>query len=171
MDHQALIQFIEKYGYLAIFTSMIVEGLGILVPSEIVMGLAGALVYLGQLYWPIAWLSGILGSMTGSFLAYKFARSTGRPWLYRHGKLIGLTGERLNKTASWFAQYGPVIIIPWRQLPVVRNKISLAAGLLDLPANVFLSFSAAGIALWCAIAMALGYYFGASWADWGLRIK
>lgn len=162
-DLEYLTLFVEKYGYLAVFLAMFLEGLCIPVPSELIMGFAGFMIFQGKFSFAGAVLAGWLGSFTGSFTIYLIARKGGRKFLYRYGHLVGLTGRRLDRIADHFNRYGPLIIIPWRQLPVIRTKISIAAGLLDMRYIVFGTYTALGIGIWCTLAAWLGHYFGRNW--------
>jgi membrane protein DedA with SNARE-associated domain len=160
---ETLTLLVEDYGYLAIFIAMYFEGLCIPIPSEIVMGFAGFMVYQGKLSFPGAIFAGWLGSFAGSCTIYYAARKGGRQFLYRYCHLVRLSPAHLDTFCGWFRRFGPPLIIPWRQIPVLRTKISIAAGLLDLGAWVFVLNTAAGIAVWCALAVSLGYYFGQNW--------
>jgi len=162
-DFESLTGLIENYGYLAIFLAMFLEGMCIPVPSELVLGFAGFLVYQGKLSFAGAVFAGWLGSFAGSCIIYYAARKGGRAFLYRWGRLVQLTPARLDTIAAWFSRWGPPLIIPWRQIPVFRTKISIAAGLLDMRAWVFSFNTALGIAVWCSLAVGLGYHFGRSW--------
>ncbi|MDR3592165.1 MAG: DedA family protein [Negativicutes bacterium] len=162
-DLNSLTTIVGEYGYLAIFCTMFLEGMCIPVPSELIMGFAGFMVFKGKFSLTGAILAGWLGSMSGSFTIYLLARKGGRKYLYRWGHRIGLGPHRLDVIGDWFTRYGPLLIIPWRQLPVIRTKISIAAGLLDMRYVVFGSYTAIGIAVWCTLAVSLGYYFGQSW--------
>lgn len=162
-DLTSLTAFIAEYGYLAIFLAMLLEGMCIPVPSELVMGFAGFLAYQQHLNLPGAIVAGWLGSLSGSFAIYLLARSSGRLLLYRWGHLISFGPERLDKLCAWFCRCGPPLIIPWRQLPIIRTKISIAAGLLDLHHFTFGLYTALGIAIWCTLSASLGFYLGKNW--------
>lgn len=155
--------FVETYGYLAILGCMYLEGLCVPVPSELLLGFAGFLVYQGKLSFAGAVGAGWLGSFAGSCTIYAAARKGGRVFLYRWGHLVGLSPARLDLIAGWFGRYGPPVIIPWRQIPVLRTKISIAAGLLDMRPWIFAANTAVGIAVWCLLAVSFGYYFGQNW--------
>ncbi|MDT8902644.1 DedA family protein [Anaeroselena agilis] len=154
---------VEDYGYVAVFVGMFFEGMCIPVPSELVMGFAGYLVYQGKFSLTGAILSGWLGSFAGSCTIYYAARKGGRHFLYRYCHLLRLSPARLDTIGEWFHRFGPPFIIPWRQVPVLRTKISIAAGLLDLKPLVFALYTAVGIAVWCTLSVSLGYYFGQNW--------
>ncbi len=159
----SLTVFVEKYGYLAVFVSMFFEGMCIPIPSEIVLGFAGFMVYQGKFTFTGAILAGWLGSFAGSCTIYYAALRGGRQFLYRYCHLIRLSPAHIDTFGEWFRRLGPPLIIPWRQIPVLRTKISIAAGLLDLRAWIFVLYTAAGIAVWCTLAVSLGYYFGQNW--------
>lgn len=162
-DFGILTELVEDYGYLAIFVAMFLEGMCIPVPSELVMGFAGFMVFQGKFSLLGAILAGWLGSLSGSFTIYLLARKGGRKFLYRWGHMVQLTPSRLDMIGEWFTKYGPPLIIPWRQLPVIRTKISIAAGLMDTRYTIFTAYTALGIAIWCTLSVSLGYYFGQSW--------
>lgn len=164
-DIGSLTEIVKAYGYLAVFLTMFLEGMCIPIPSELILGFAGFMVYQGQFAFAGAILAGWLGSFAGSFTIYLLARKGGRRYLYQYGHLVRLSPDRLDLIANWFTRYGPVLIIPWRQLPVIRTKISIAAGLLDMRYSVFTLYTAFGVLIWCTLAVSLGYYFGQSWED------
>lgn len=159
----SLTVFVEDYGYLAVVISMFFEGLCIPIPSEIVMGFAGFMVFQGKFSLPGAIFAGWLGSFAGSCTVYYAARRGGRQFLYRYCHLVRLSPAHIDTFGEWFRRLGPPLIIPWRQIPVLRTKISIAAGLLNLRVWVFALYTAAGIAVWCTLAVSFGYYFGQNW--------
>ncbi|MDR3564655.1 MAG: DedA family protein [Negativicutes bacterium] len=161
----ALTKIVADYGYLAVFCTMFLEGMCIPIPSELIMGFAGYMVYQGHFSLTGAILAGWLGSFSGSFSIYLLARKGGRKYLYRWGHVVGLGPRRLDIIGDWFNRYGPPLIIPWRQLPVIRTKISIAAGLMDMRYVIFTAYTALGIAVWCSLSVFLGYYFGQNWQN------
>ncbi len=162
-DLALLTNIIEHYGYYAIFLAMVLEGACTPVPSELVMGFAGFLVYKGQFSLGPTILTGWAGSLTGAVLAYLLSRYAGRDLLYKWGPRVHITTGQLDYFASWFVNYGPALIIPWRQLPIVRCKSSIAAGLSNMRLLTFISNTAIGIFLWCSLAVYLGRLLGPSW--------
>lgn len=165
MDFTILPDIIQKYGYGAVFFAMLLEGACMPVPSELVLGFAGFLVYQGKMTFAGAVCAAWLGSLTGSFITYSAARYGGRRFLYKWGHFIHITPRRIDTFTAWFNHYGPLVIIPWRLLPVMRPKISIAAGLLKMKRRVFLACTALGIAAWCTLGVFLGSYFGYKWSS------
>lgn len=163
MDLTSVVTLIEQNGYWAIFLGMLLEGLCLPIPAELVLGFAGFLVSQHKLLFLGSILAGWLGSLVGSVLTYFTARKYGCCLLYKYGSLCGLTPERIDYISQFFHRYGPIMIIPWRQFPVVRNKISVVAGLTKLPFPIFLLYIVIGTGLCSALGISLGCYLGANW--------
>ncbi|XEQ91660.1 hypothetical protein SCACP_04680 [Sporomusa carbonis] len=100
VDFDSLTNIIEQYGYLAVFLSMTLEGMCIPVPSELVLGFAGFMVYQNVFSFPGAILAGWLGSMTGSLFIYFLARQGGREFLYKFCRLIHLSPSYVDKMSD-----------------------------------------------------------------------
>ncbi|HWR44431.1 DedA family protein [Sporomusa sp.] len=163
IDFSPLIEIIEQYSYGAVCLAMVLEGMCLPVPSELVLGFAGFMVYQGVFSFPAAVGAGWLGSMLGSLFIYFVARQGGRNFLYKFCRIFRLSPVYIDKMGEAFICYGPQIIIPWRQLPIVRTKISIAAGLLNMRLATFCLLTALGIAVWCTLAVSLGLFFGPHW--------
>ena len=158
-----LLSNIEKFGYLAIFICTFIEGMCIPLVSELILGFAGFLVFKGTLTFLPTAFSAWAGSFCGSFFIYCVFRRGGRPLVYRYGHYIRLTPRRFDKFSEWFERFGPILIIPWRQIPVLRTKISIVAGIFDLNIYVFSVLTAIGIAVWTTAALYVSYSFGNNW--------
>ena len=158
-----LLSNIEKFGYLAIFVCTFIEGMCIPLISELILGFAGFLIFKGTLTFLPTVFSAWAGSFCGSFFIYCVFRRGGRPLVYRYGHYISLTPRRFDKFSEWFERFGPILIIPWRQIPVLRTKISIVAGIFDLNIYVFSVLTAIGIAVWTFAATYVSYSFGNNW--------
>lgn len=163
MTEQMLTVLIEHYGYGAVFLAMAMESMHLPVPSELVLGFAGFLTYLGKFTFIKAVGAGWLGSFTGSILLFILSRKHGRVFILKWGYKIKLSPKRVQELSNWFTKYGPTLIIPWRLMPFIRTKASIVAGVLNMNFLPFACCSALGIALWCASAVALGRYLGYKW--------
>ena len=71
---QPLIDFVTKtigaYGVPAVFVLMLLESMGILIPSEAISPFAGYLVSEGKMTMLAAVSAGVLGNLVGSWIAY-----------------------------------------------------------------------------------------------------
>ncbi len=164
--------FITSWGYLAIFVLTVAEAACIPVPSEITLGLGGALAsgYTLQgtvehhpLHLPYVILVGICGELVGSFLAYGVGRTGGRAIVDRFGKYLLLSHRDLDRAEAWFARRGEPTVLVGRVIPVVRAFISLPAGVAEMDPLRFGAYTVIGVAVWVAGLASLGYGLGSRW--------
>ncbi|MBX9809974.1 DedA family protein [Candidatus Gracilibacteria bacterium] len=150
-------------GYLDIFILMTMESSIIPVPSELVMIPAGVSALSGNINPIIATIIGGLGSVLGAILNYWIiGRWLGKPFLEKYGKYILITREKYKKSEDLFLKNGNLYTFIGRLLPVIRHLISIPAGIFRMKMIPFISITFIGATLWCAILVALGYYFGES---------
>lgn len=69
------LEFIASWGYFAIAILMAAENACIPVPSELILGFAGYLIFSGQLTFAGALTAGMIGGMAGSIFAYLVGQS------------------------------------------------------------------------------------------------
>jgi len=164
--------FLETWGYLAIFVLTLLESACIPIPSEVTLGLSGALasgaVISGvhgdlSLGWVI--VVGILGSLVGSLIAYAVGRTGGRALVNRYGKYVLITHNDLDRVEAWFNRRGDSVVLIGRVVPVVRTFISLPAGLAEMDLTKFVVFTTIGVAVWVSLLCSIGYAVGTSWAS------
>ena len=72
------LEFIASWGYFAIAILMAAENACIPVPSELILGFAGYLIFSGQLTFAGALTAGMIGGMAGSIFAYLVGHYGGR---------------------------------------------------------------------------------------------
>jgi len=142
---------------------MIIESASIPLPSEIIMGIAGYLVYLGQLNLFLVALIGALGNTIGSTIMYFIGAKGGRPVVNKYGKYLHMEPERLLKVEKWFYKYGTKLIFISQLLPVIRTFISLPAGILKVNYLKFISYTFAGAFLWCLLLSYISASLGVEW--------
>lgn len=153
-------QHFAAWGYGGIFLAMCIESLCVPLPSEVVLAVSGYLLLQDRLAWWPTVLSATAGSAVGASVAFYVARTGGRQLLLRWGHLLRLTPAGLNRAETLFGRYGLPLIPVWRLLPIVRTKISLVAGLMNLPYRVFIAYSLAGMVTWVLIGLSFGYFGG-----------
>jgi membrane protein DedA with SNARE-associated domain len=151
---------ISQTGYTGIFLLMVMESATLPVPSEIVLPLAGYLVYTGQLeYWTTVIVASV-GSMIGTVIDYAIGYYLGRPAILRYGRWVRLSQHHLERSESWFRKYGNPVVLLARFVPLVRTVIAFPAGIAKMSLTRFLAYSAVGIIVWDALLIYLGMVFG-----------
>ena len=155
-----LVETIGALGYPGIFLLMTVESSAIPFPSELVMPPAGYLVFQGKMNPWLVVLAGGLGSLAGAYANYCGALYLGRPLLLQYGRFVGLAEEKLIKTEDFFRRHGEISTFIGRLLPVIRQLISIPAGLARMNHFRFAFYTSLGATIWCAILVWIGYAIG-----------
>ena len=160
------------WGYAFIFAFMTIESSFVPFPSEIVMLPAGFLAARGELtlHAPAADLAlaiavGVAGSLAGAYFNYFLSRWLGEPFLRRYGKWFFVKPEALDRAEEVFNRYGAVTTFVCRLIPVIRQLISIPAGLSGMPLGKFTLFTGLGAGIWTAILAATGYVLGRTAGD------
>ena len=160
------------WGYAFIFAFMAIESSFIPFPSEIVMIPAGFLAARGELslHAPAADLVlattvGLAGSLAGAYFNYFLSAKLGEPFLRKYGKWFFIKPEALDRACEVFNQYGGATTFVCRLVPVIRQLISIPAGLSKMPLGKFTFFTGLGAGIWTAILAGVGYALGRSAGD------
>ena len=161
--------FVSSWGYPAIFVLTMIEAACIPIPSEITLGLGGALaggaVVSGGHHLQLAAviLVAVAGEMVGSFAAYLVGRTGGRALVDRVGRYILLSHKDLDRTQRWFDRRGDPTVLFARMVPLARAFVSFAAGIAEMNPVRFALYSVIGIAAWVSALVSLGYALGGTW--------
>ena len=158
---------IGAYGVPAVFVLMLLESMGILIPSEAISPFAGYLVSQGQMSLLAASIAGILGNLVGSWIAYSIGLWGGRELWFRYGKYVGVREHHLHVAEKWFDKYGEFTVFVSRCLPVVRTFISFPAGTARMNFAKFTFYTLLGCIPWVFALTYIGYLLGENWETIG----
>lgn len=168
----AIAALAPTWGYAFIFIFMAIESSFIPFPSEVVMIPAGFLAARGELgaggpqaCLAIAVAVGVLGSLAGAFVNYYLALWVGKPFLEKYGKWFFVKPEPLARACEVFNKYGAATTFVCRLVPVIRQLISIPAGISRMPLGEFTLFTGLGAGIWTAILAFIGYALGRSAGD------
>lgn len=152
--------------YQAVGLLMMLESSFIPFPSEVVIPPA---VYVacnpdtkgGMNVWLIV-LIGTLGALLGAYINYFLSRWLGRPIIYafadsKIGHLLQLSKEKVQRAEVYFNDHGNVSTLVGRFIPVIRQLISIPAGLSKMNLLPFTFFTFIGAGLWNAVLALLGW--------------
>lgn len=159
------------WGLVFVFVFMAVESSFIPFPSEVVMIPAGFLAARGELgLAPVpavtaAVLVGVAGSLAGAYANYFLALYVGKPFLEKYGRYFFVKPEPLARACEVFNRYGAATTFVCRLVPVIRQLISIPAGISRMPLGAFTLFTGLGAGVWTAILAFVGYAIGRSTAD------
>jgi membrane protein DedA with SNARE-associated domain len=146
---------------------MLLESMGVLIPSEAISPFAGYLVSRGQMGFFGAVTAGVLGNLVGSWVAFFVGLWGGRELWFRYGRYVGVRAHHLKVAERWFDRYGEFAVLVSRCLPVVRTFISFPAGTARMNLAKFSFYTFVGCVPWVLALTYLGYYLGENWEEVG----
>ena len=158
---------IGNHGLFAVFALMLLESMGILIPSEAISPFAGYLVSQGRMGFFAAVAAGVLGNLVGSWVAYFIGLWGGRELWFHYGRYVGVRAHHLKVAERWFDKYGEFTVFISRCLPVVRTFISFPAGTARMNFAKFSFYTFIGCVPWVFALTYLGYYLGENWEEVG----
>jgi len=168
----ALAALAPTWGLVLVFVFMAIESSFIPFPSEVVMIPAGFLAARGELGLgsPAGALTaaiavGLVGSLAGAYANYFIALWVGKPFLEKYGKYFFVKPEPLARACEVFNRYGAATTFVCRLVPVIRQLISIPAGIARMPLGPFTLFTGLGAGIWTAILAGVGYVLGRSAGD------
>lgn len=151
----------RTYGYLSLFVLMTAESASAPIPSEVILPIAGVLVYDGTLgSLPLAFAVSTAGALAGALIDYYLALVLGRPFVTRLLRIFRLDAADLQKAEGWFERSGQWTVFAARFVPLLRALISLPAGLFRMKLRTFLVMTLVGCAVWNAMLIYAGYAAG-----------
>ena len=166
-----IVTVIGDVGYPGIVLMMAIESALIPLPSEIIMPFSGYLVSIGHLDFKLVALSGAVGNVIGSLIAYAIGvfvnERVVRRFVRSYGKFLLLTESELDHAQALLAKYNDWVVLGSRVLPGIRTVISLPCGMAKLPLGRFVVLTFVGSLVWSALLAYVGYVLGENWDTLG----
>ena len=167
MESVQFIQWcLEHLNYWTVTLLMTIESSFIPFPSEIVVPPAAYKAAAGDLnIWLVIFFS-TLGAVFGALINYYLALWLGKPIVYkfansRFGHMCLINQEKVEIAEKFFNKHGVIATFIGRLVTVVRQLISIPAGLAKMHIGKFIAYTALGAGIWNAILAALGWYLEA----------
>lgn len=157
----SLINFIIAFGYLALFTAVLLESgviIGFFLPGDSLLFTAGLLAAKGHFNLFLVMLVCFVGAILGVQLGYWFGVRVG-PALFKQ-KNFFLRTEHLEKTQQFYDKFGAQTIILARFTPIVRTFAPILAGVAKMDYKTFVRYNLIGAVLWAIGIPLLGYLLG-----------
>ena len=152
--------------YWAVAGLMTIESSFIPFPSEVVIPPA---VYVacnpeskgGMNVWLVV-LFGTIGALLGALINYFLSLWLGRPIIYafarsKVGRMLQLSEEKMQRAEVYFNDHGNVSTLVGRFIPVIRQLISIPAGLSRMNLGAFCFFTTLGALAWNLILALFGW--------------
>ena len=154
------IELFQQYGLALLFVIFFLEYMNLPgFPAGVIMPAAGVLVSQSRLSLPGAIAISLAAGVAGSFVIYFLCYIGGAPIAHKlamkHEKLRRFT----DRCQGYIENYGNKGLVICRLIPVLRTIVSIPAGLLRVPPQRFVVWSALGILLWNSALISFGYAF------------
>ena len=144
-DKALLQEWLAKYGLLALFLVLILEGAMLLyfAPSESLVPLGVTLLADSTVGYVVVIAVAVVGATIGQYALFALAKRGGReyllskPW-FRIGE------DSLDRFDSWFDRWGTVVVPVSNALLFTRGMLTVPAGLAEMDDVEFIVLSALG---------------------------
>src|SRR5919199_1485525 len=118
--------FLDRHGLLAAFAFLLVEEAGVPVP------------------------------VLGATFLYALSAWAGRGLVYRYGRFIHLSPQRLDRAGLWLQRHGFLAVVLGRLLPGFRIVTAVACGVFAVPVEIYVPAMSLGGLLYIVVYTLLG---------------
>jgi membrane protein DedA with SNARE-associated domain len=155
----------STWGYPVLFGLLFSCGLGVPIPEDIPLLLAGYFVANGKMHLGIAAVCAWCGIIGGDCVLYSFGRRYGLgitkvPLIGKH-----VTAQRIQYAERLFQRFGTWVVGVGRMFAGIRGGMVIAAGTIRYNFAAFLVADGLGAVVSGGLFMALGYWAGTKLGD------
>ncbi|MGV8982002.1 VTT domain-containing protein [Clostridium sp.] len=159
----SVIGLINHYGYIILFTALVLELIAFPLPGELMMTYCGFLVYQSKMNWIISILVATAGVIVGITISYFVGAKLGTRFFDKYGSYIHLGPKQREKTSKWFKSSGNKLLILAYFIPGVRHITGYFSGITEITYKRFAINAYFGAFLWTATFISLGKVLGPNW--------
>jgi membrane protein DedA with SNARE-associated domain len=157
--NDTLLTAMVTYGAIVVGLALFVNGIGVPMPSTLLVLASGAFIQQGVLDLPSTLAVAFVGVILGDWLSYGIGRALQGPIERRYGQ-----SASWQRAEAYFARRGALAIYLTRcVLTAIALPINLIAGSSGYPFTRFATYDALGELTWLLIYGTLGYLFGSQW--------
>ena len=157
----------DAWGWFGVAVLLTFENATGIMPSEIILGLAGwMLISEHQLPASTIFIGGLyaaFGSTLGASITYWVARLGGRPLVDKFARWVRIDSAHITHVENQFHHWGTGLVLIGRVLPGIRTLINIPAGLARMPFVTFFVATFIGAYIWCTLLIGVGYMLGHEW--------
>lgn len=155
---ETALSLVAQYGFLAVFVFAFLESsmLFPLLPSELVLPSAAALLVRGPVELGLFVLAATAGTTVGALVPY-YVGHEGHEALDRYGRYLRVSERETDRARRWFRRWGEHSVLWGRFLPVLRSVISIPAGFSEMRLCKFVVYTTVGALLFNTAVAGLVY--------------
>jgi membrane protein DedA with SNARE-associated domain len=155
----AIETFIEQFTYVGIFLTLFAGSLGLPIPEEVPILLAGVLAREAVIHRWLALPVCLVGVLLGDVVLYWVGHHWGNQILGWRVVHHVLTPERANALKESYRRHGVKIVFTARHVMGLRAAAFLTAGVAHVPFWKFIAVDAGAACISVPLAFTLGYVF------------
>ena len=152
--------FFVHYAYLILFLWVLVEQIGIPIPSLPVLLTAGTLTATRQIYHLPALIAVLVACMVADSMWFALGRRYGNSVLKVVCKLSFEASTCVSKTEGYFTRRGPATLLFSKFVPGLSTVAPPIAGQTGMPYARFFIWDLAGSLIWAETFLLTGRFFG-----------
>jgi membrane protein DedA with SNARE-associated domain len=152
--------YINHYGYWAIFFGVFLESVGLPLPGETLIIVAGLVAAKGILNFSWIVVLAVVATFVANNISYAAGFFGGRVFVIKYGKYVFFNDKRLLELESFVKHHGSKVVVIARFILGLRQINGLIAGTAKMPFVKFEVFNMIGAILWVGWWVGLAYYFG-----------
>lgn len=154
------LDFFIKYGYWILFLWVLVEQLGIPIPSAPLMITAGTLTATHVMHLPLVLLAILLGSLVSDSIWYVMGQKYGGNVVKLLCRLSMESNTCVRRTENYFGKHGASALVVAKFIPGLATVAPPIAGQSGMRFRLFVLYDAIGILLWALAFTVGGRFFG-----------
>jgi membrane protein DedA with SNARE-associated domain len=155
-----LSDWLSTWGYLGVFICVFIGNLGVPVPEETVLLVAGFLAGRGDLSLQTLYLVAIGSAVTGDCCGFLFGRTGGQRLFERLAQRFSFVRARYDRLQEFFKTHGAKAVFMARFVAGARFMAGPMAGAAGMSFLRFLGWNVSGALIWCSLIITVGYLVG-----------
>jgi membrane protein DedA with SNARE-associated domain len=159
----SVIELINHYGYIILFSALVLELIAFPLPGELMMTYCGFLVYQSKMNWIISIFVATAGIMVGITISYFIGTKLGVKFFEKYGSYVHLGPAQMERTSKWFKVSGNKLLVLAYFIPGVRHITGYFSGITEIPYKRFALNAYFGAFIWATTFISLGKVLGPNW--------
>ena len=152
--------WLSTWGYLGIFVCVFIGNLGVPVPEETVLLVAGFLAGRGDLELRVVYVVGVGSAVTGDCCGFLFGRTSGQRLFESLARRYQFVRRRYDRLQDFFKAHGAKAVFMARFVAGARFLAGPMAGAAGMSFVRFLGWNMLGALVWCLLVISVGYLVG-----------
>jgi membrane protein DedA with SNARE-associated domain len=154
-----LFPFLTRYGYFVVFVWVLAAQIGLPLPVEPFLLVAGGMTGERLLNFPLTFLLAVVASLLADSIWFEMGRRKGTSVLSLLCRISLNPDSCVRHTLRIFSRYGAKILLVDKFIPGINVIAAPLAGIHSLPWLRFLLLDGLGVCLWAGSFVGLGYLF------------